>query len=255
MAEIERTGKEQKISEGGVEQRQKNRSDPPQKDVQNFQNAMKRGFFAFNSIVAPLRQKTEKQKKDKDAPAVDAGEELSTRPVEKTYGHEEDGLSMENLLPEAAFVLPIQLPVPKVENSSPPSVKSLDEVIHRLVSQILVHETTLSQGKEVRLDLKDPLLGGSQVQILRDGDSLRVIFLTKNSQQADLISQQQGLLRSALVERMTLNNVEIRSRVRGGENNLSGGGGDGRSRGQRDSREEYERNEELRNPFASKGRA
>ncbi|MDR0678819.1 MAG: hypothetical protein LBF24_01025 [Puniceicoccales bacterium] len=246
MAEVERTGKEQKIGESDVEQRRENRSDPSQKDVQDFQNAMARGSFAYGAIAALLGQK-----KGGDMRSVLAAADKR----KLSDGLAEDGLLAENLLPAAAFVAPIQLPLGAVEGVAVAPERSLEEVIRRLVSQILVHEAAIGQGKEVRLDLKDPLLGGSQVQILRDGGILRVVFLTKNSQQADLISQQQSLLRNALVERMKLNDVEIRSRVRGGEDGLSGGGGDGRSRGQRDSREEYERNEELRNPFATKGRA
>ncbi|MDR2663934.1 MAG: hypothetical protein LBB14_00170 [Puniceicoccales bacterium] len=244
MVEVERTKREERLPEGGEEQRSERQSDPSQKDVENFQSAMGRNSpFALGAIAALVGA-------GRDGGGSVGGAVRRKRPFGEGQSSADGSPASADLLPVAAFVPPAVPLTGAAGKVAPLPPRTFREIVRQLVSHITTNGTALDQGKEVVVGLKDPLFGGSQVRISRNGNELSIIFIAQNSQQADLVSQHQGQLRAALIERIKLDEVHIRSQVRDGEGGVGAGGGEGRSRGQRNSQEEYERNEELQNPFA-----
>jgi flagellar hook-length control protein FliK len=108
-----------------------------------------------------------------------------------------------------------------------------------MVREILVNDAAFNGKSEIHMQLKGSIFAGTQVQIIRDGDTLSVVFHTANGQSADLIRQNQEVLRNALLEeRFQLSEVQIRTQGADADH------GQGRSRGQRDAGEEWQMAEE-----------
>jgi type III secretion system needle length determinant len=131
---------------------------------------------------------------------------------------------------------PVAAPAPTAGSVA----QTLDQLLPKMVDQVLINEAALNNKQEVHIHLRDSVLAGSQIQISRDGGELRVAFLTPNAQTADLVQQQQHTLRESLMERLKLEQVTIQTESR----QSAGSGGEGRSRGQRDAGEEMRRREE-----------
>jgi type III secretion system needle length determinant len=106
-----------------------------------------------------------------------------------------------------------------------------------LVDQILINEAALNNKQEIHLHLKGSVLAGSQIQISMDSGTLKVVFATPTGEMADLVKQQQHTLHDTLKEKLKLDQVTIQTESRQSSSN---GGGDGRSRGQRDANEEMQ---------------
>jgi type III secretion system needle length determinant len=168
-------------------------------------------------------------------------------PLPRRRGKEEEGkevaISLElksDPLPQVALsaFAPAHVEVPTLQTVSPSQVtRDIFQLANKLVDQILIHEAALNDKQEIHLHLKGSVLAGSQIQISQDGSTLKVFFSTATGEMADLVKQQQHILHDTLKEKLKLDQVTIQTESRQSSPN---GGGDGRSRGQRDAYEEMQ---------------
>jgi hypothetical protein len=224
---VENEGQGSLVAESGVELHEdKRRSDLSQRDVDDFRNAMER---KNENASAESRRRAETEK------------QILTTLTRQTI----------DLQPQAMFVAAAaQLDSTQAALQAAATKRSLAEMVAKFVDQIFVHEMALKGGREIQLQLKDRLLSGTRVQIVRNGNSLRVVFHAQSALQADLIAQQQGVLRAALLERMQLDDVDILTQLQDRELN---GEGFGRHGKQQAEQEEDENSVGMKNPWADDG--
>ena len=115
-------------------------------------------------------------------------------------------------------------------------VGSVGEIAQAVAERILVGETDAAGDRDVRIFLKDSVLGGTEVRVKTAGDQLQVAFLTGSADAQDFLAGRQGELASELGQRL---NRAVEVTV--AERDTAGQGGDGRSRNRRD----YETEEEA----------
>jgi hypothetical protein len=142
-------------------------------------------------------------------------------------------------VPPVAFVPYNVAPIPV---APPRAAETMVQLAKDMVREILIGEATFGGKSEIRMQLQESVLAGAEVMIVRDGESLRVVFHVADGQMANLISQNQTVLRDALLEeRFQLTDVQIATWQDG---TAGGEQGQGRSRGQRDAYEEWRMAEE-----------
>jgi type III secretion system needle length determinant len=146
------------------------------------------------------------------------------------------------LVPLSAFA-PAHVPIATVQSPLPSQVaRDISRLATQLVDQVLIHEAALDGKQEIHVHLKGSALAGSQIQISKDGGTLKVVFSTPTGEMADLVKQQQHVLQDTLKEKLKLDQVTIQTESR---QSSSQDQGEGRSRGQRNAYEEMRnRNEE-----------
>lgn len=83
------------------------------------------------------------------------------------------------------------------------------ELVERLVSQLLVAEAQNSATQEIQMSLRDSILAGSTIHMVREGDSLYVQFMTLDQKMADLVRENVGVLREGLYEKLNLKSVRV----------------------------------------------
>ena len=137
----------------------------------------------------------------------------------------------------------------KVAQSSPveapptvdaPPAAGFDNVVQQICDKILVSDPG-SGTREVRIMLKDSVLPGTEIRLVQEAGKLQVQFVTDNADSASKLAQHQATLQTLLNEK--LSNHEVVVEVAMDSQSGQDMGGDGRSRQQRDAREEYERQE------------
>jgi hypothetical protein len=148
-----------------------------------------------------------------------------------------------NVLP-AGFIPPIMIQpsftpissIASVEGRRVAAGEELVQLVQSIVREMRVTDAALEGKSEIQLRLSGTVLGGANVKVSREGNSLTVEFSTPNTHTSDLIRHNQEILRNALLqERFQLSSVTINTREDGGTGTDHG---EGRSRGQRDAREE-----------------
>ncbi|MDR3317115.1 MAG: hypothetical protein LBS68_03570 [Puniceicoccales bacterium] len=218
--------------EGGTES--KRSSQPKADDVQNFRAALGRPHGELSATKRP----------ESGIPVAFSKENkknLAEEDIEVPVFLEETPPPG----PAAAMFVPFGVEPPKAAAPTATRVsQNFVQLATKMVNQILINDAAINKKAEIHINLKDSVLAGSQVQISRDGGTLKVAFLTPNGQMADLIQQNQGTLRNTLMNRLQLDEVDIQTQEQGRATENGGGGSGGRSRGQRDAREEYGRREQ-----------
>ncbi len=114
----------------------------------------------------------------------------------------------------------------------------LDQVVQQICDKILVSDPG-SGSREVRIVLKDSIMPGTEIRLLQDAGKLQVQFVTDNADSHTRLAQHQAALQTLLNEKLGDREVvvEVAMDAQGQD------AGDGRSRQQRDAKDEYERQE------------
>ena len=115
-------------------------------------------------------------------------------------------------------------------------VGSVGEIAQAVADRILVGEADAAGDRDVRIFLKDSVLGGTEVRVRTAGDQLQVAFLPGSADAQNFLAGRQGELASELGQRL---NRAVEVTV--AERDAADPGGDGRSRNRRD----YETEEEA----------
>lgn len=116
------------------------------------------------------------------------------------------------------------------------SSPNISKVAREIADRILVSDVSRGGGEEVRISLKDSVMPGTEIRILKEGESIRVEILTTSNDSHRLLSEHRGSLQDALKERVGDSvSVEVKFNESGGREER-----DGRSRQQRDLYEEME---------------
>ena len=114
----------------------------------------------------------------------------------------------------------------------------LDQVVQQICDKILVSDPG-SGSREVRILLKDSAMPGTEIRLLQEGGKLQVQFITDNADSHTKLAQHQAALQTLLNERLTDRDVVVEVAMDSQSQDM----GDGRSRQQRDAKDEYERQE------------
>lgn len=130
--------------------------------------------------------------------------------LEEDSDLEADSNSMTALREASPFLASIMSPVsvsykPVTQSKAPLFAKLLE----KLVNQMLVAEAQGGTTQEIQLSLKDSVLAGSTIQMVRDGDELNIQFITLNEEMADLVRENVGVLREGLYEKLNLKSVRV----------------------------------------------
>ncbi len=128
-----------------------------------------------------------------------------------------------------------------IEHPSPaselPSGSSVEDMAVDIAQRILVSDSELGSGREVRIQLKDSILPGTEIRIARDAYGVHVeLNSVDDGSLAFLQDNRDGLLRHLQNRMEEPVSVEVRMDSPGGDRDES----QGRSRQQRDLYEEYE---------------
>lgn len=116
------------------------------------------------------------------------------------------------------------------------SSTNISKVAQEIADRILVSDVSRGGGEEVRISLKDSVMPGTEIRILKEGDSIRVEILTASNESHRLLSDNRGSLQDALRERVSDSvSVEVKFGESGAREERNG-----RSRQQRDLYEEME---------------
>jgi type III secretion system needle length determinant len=110
---------------------------------------------------------------------------------------------------------------------TPPSFPAVHEIADRI---LVAAPQPGDQRQEVRITLKEDVLPQTEIQIVRDGDSLTVKLTTRNADANLFLSAHQAELKERLGQRL---NIDINLSLEYDQR-------DGRSRGQRNLYEEME---------------
>ena len=113
---------------------------------------------------------------------------------------------------------------------------AIGEIAQAVADRILVGEADAAGDRDVRIFLKDSVLGGTEVRVRTAGEQLQVAFLTGSADAQNVLAGRQGELASELGQRL---NRAVEVTV--AERDAADPDGDGRSRNRRD----YETEEEA----------
>jgi type III secretion system needle length determinant len=116
-----------------------------------------------------------------------------------------------------------------------PSSPSISKVAQEIADRILVSDISRGGGEEVRISLKDSVMPGTEIRIVKEGESIRVEILTTSNESHRLLSDHRGALQEALKERVS-DSVSVEVKFHESEEEHR----DGRSRQQRNLYEEME---------------
>ncbi len=166
------------------------------------------------------------------------GERVEERPQDGQKSKDEgggdgqkkdDAPSREGLSPGEAILQSLtkgQVQVGKAEMPAQASSQNLDGVVQQVADQILVAEA--SNGREVRIFLKDSVLPGTEVRITQNAGKMQVQFLTTSAQSQDVLLQNHASLQQSLNEKISKHDfaVTVEMDTQGQEQQQ-----DGRSRG------------------------
>lgn len=122
------------------------------------------------------------------------------------------------------------------------AAESLNKLAGEVASRILVSDPAYSGNMEVRIQLKDSILPGTEVQITQVGDQVQIKIVTESNRSYDVLSTNSELLKSQLEQLLDGRNVSVEVSMQSGADTNP----DGRSRQQRDLAEEMQ--EKERNP-------
>jgi type III secretion system needle length determinant len=111
------------------------------------------------------------------------------------------------------------------------STETIAQIGSEIVNRILISNAALDAKQEVRVQLKNDVLPGTEIFIAKDGPKLNVQFVTTVSESAFFLMGRQGELRQHLMDNLKeINSIEINvsedARARDAR-------GDGRSKNQR----------------------
>lgn len=116
---------------------------------------------------------------------------------------------------------------------------SINQLADQVASRILVSDTQYTGQMEVRIQLKDSILPGTEVQITQVNGEVQIKLVTESNQSFDVLSTNAEALKTQLKDRLDGKNVQVEVSMQ----NNSDGGGDGRSRNRRDLNDEYQQAE------------
>src|SRR5262249_24122393 len=116
---------------------------------------------------------------------------------------------------------------------------SVNQLADQVASRILVSDTQYSGQMEVRIQLKDSILPGTEVQITQVNGEVQIKLVTESNHSFDVLSTNAEVLKNQLEKRLDGRTVQVEVSMQ----NNADGGGDGRSRNRRDQGEEYQQAE------------
>ena len=114
-----------------------------------------------------------------------------------------------------------------------------ENVVQQICDKILVSDPSAGT-REVRIFLKDSVFPGTEIRLIQDAGKLQVQFVTDNVDTQTKLAQHQATLQTLLNEKLDGRDVVVEVVM---ESQSGQDMGDGRSRQQRDAKEEYERQE------------
>ena len=122
--------------------------------------------------------------------------------------------------------------------SSSDRIHQVDELADQLAQRILVSDRTHTTDSEVRIQLRDTVLQGTEIIIRRDQGQLVVNFNVTDAYVAQQLSPRTNDLQQALSTKLDTS-VRIEVNVSSQDTGGQGSSGDGRSRNRRDPNEEW----------------
>ncbi len=111
-----------------------------------------------------------------------------------------------------------------------PAAHDINSVAQQIATRVLVSPPGAS-NPEVRIQLKESFLQGSDVRIFREGGALKVVFVASNQEAANFIASNRDSMVTALSNRLPGEQVDISVETRQSEQ-ARGEHGEGRSRQQ-----------------------
>lgn len=133
-----------------------------------------------------------------------------------------------------------------------PTDSSLSDMVSEVADRILVGESSATGQQEVRILLKDNVLGGTEISISEQGGAIELTFAAATKDIENFLANRQEEIATSLGERLD-REVKVAvtdrdrassqsgdERGRDGEQNRDGQPNDGRSRNQRSVRDERE---------------
>ena len=114
---------------------------------------------------------------------------------------------------------------------SPPAVHRINEIVRQIADRVLVSSPASETSPEVRIQLKDSLMQGSDVRIFRDGGELKIVFVAHSQDAQNYIAQNKGQIEQALGNRLPDETVNVSIETQA-DARSSDGQNDGRSRQQ-----------------------
>ncbi len=114
----------------------------------------------------------------------------------------------------------------------------IEQLADRLAERILVSDRSHTTDSEVRIQLRESVLPGTEITLRHDQGQLVVSFNVTQADTASLLMPQTDDLQRALTQKLN-ESVRIEVNVSSQESGGQGSPGDGRSRNRRDPRDEW----------------
>ena len=114
------------------------------------------------------------------------------------------------------------------ETQQAASVKEVNAILQKMADQIHVSAKNSVNGAEIRLTLKDNILPGTEIRIIRAEGTLTVVMNTSSAEAGNFLAQHEASLQKTLAEKFAGEKIQVNINMSGGDNQDT----DGRSRNQ-----------------------
>lgn len=142
---------------------------------------------------------------------------------------------------QGLFGSPLQSTDPfPLDSTATPAVNHdrIEQLADRLAERILVSDRTHTTDSEVRIQLRESVLPGTEITLRHDQGQLVVTFNVAQADTAGMLAPQTDDLQRALANKLN-ESVRIEVNVASQDSGGQGSSGDGRSRNRRDPRDEW----------------
>ncbi len=109
----------------------------------------------------------------------------------------------------------------------PTNIKEANAALQKMADQIHVTSRDAVNGAEIRISLKESVMPGTEIRILRNAGELTVTLNTRSAEANNFFASHEASLQKTLAERFTGEKVNVNINMSGGDNPE-----DGRSRNQ-----------------------
>lgn len=174
-----------------------------------------------------------------DGPDAGSSPEAPTDDVSDSDSEPDSGAGDRIL--QGLFGSPLQSTDPfPLDSTTAPVVNHdrIEQLADRLAERILVSDRTHTTDSEVRIQLRESVLPGTEITLRHDQGQLVVTFNVAQADTAGLLAPQTDDLQRALTNKLN-ESVRIEVNVSSQDSGGQGSPGDGRSRNRRDPRDEW----------------
>ena len=90
-----------------------------------------------------------------------------------------------------------------------PATRDINQIAQQVADRILVSSPNAKTNPEVRIQLNDSYLQGSDVRVFREGGELRIVFVAQSADTANYIAQNRDSMQQALSSRLPGEQVAV----------------------------------------------